>query len=59
MTVMVALSCRLVNNHGVQSFTLHIFFRLPETLKETPAKLVDMDTVQGVVAQKNEDITNS
>ena len=28
------------------------------TLQETPAKLVDMDTVQGVVAQKNEDITS-
>ena len=27
-------------------------------LVETPVKLVDMDTVQGVVAQKNEDITN-
>ena len=29
-----------------------------DKLQETPAKLVDMDTVQGVVAQKNEDITS-
>ncbi|MBO7381281.1 MAG: hypothetical protein J6U05_06405 [Neisseriaceae bacterium] len=33
-------------------------FWLSGCLKETPAKLVDMDTVQGVVAQKNEDITS-
>ena len=39
----------------------YIFIVLLMKIKviETPAKLVDMDTVQGVVAQKNEDITIS
>ncbi|MBQ9724492.1 MAG: hypothetical protein IJV56_04020 [Neisseriaceae bacterium] len=33
--------------------------RFSGSLKENPAKLVDMDTHQGVMAQKNEYITNS